>query len=311
MKIPRRTFLGGSILGIGGLLLGGRGLAAETEMPRSVGFDPYQIVELGKTGLKVSRVGLGTGMKGGNQESNQTRLGKEKFSELIRGCFDRGINWFDMADLYGSHSYLRPALGEVKRDKIVIVSKLWLGSRGVSIPQEERLDVEKTVGRFLKEIGTDYIDMVLLHCMMDKDWPTRYEKQMTVLAELKKKGVMRAHGVSCHSLDALQTAAAEPWVDSVHARINPYGASMDGEPEVVVPVLEQIHAAGKGVVGMKLMGEGRFRDSDLKRNYSVEFVLNLGTVDTMVVGFENLGEVDDFAGRVKAAVRRDTVQNKA
>ncbi|HOK96647.1 MAG TPA: aldo/keto reductase, partial [Anaerohalosphaeraceae bacterium] len=230
--------------------------------------------------------------------------------ELIAGCFERGINWFDMADLYGSHPYVLPALNGVERDKVVLVSKIWLGRAGVAIPQEERLDVGKTIDRFLKEIGTDYLDLVLLHCMTDKNWPSRYETQMTVLDQLKKKGVVRAHGVSCHSLDALKTAAAEPWVDSVHARINPYGTSMDGEPDVVVPVLEQIHAAGKGVVGMKLIGEGRFRDSDLKRNYSVEFVLNLGTVDTMVVGFENLEEVDDFARRVRMAIRRpvrDTV----
>lgn len=309
MKIPRRTFLGGSILGMGGLLLGGCRIGDES--PQISGFDPYEKVKLGKTGLKVSRVGLGTGMNGSNQQSNQTRLGKEKFSELIGGCFDRGINLFDMADMYGSHSYLLSGLGEIKRDKIVLVSKIWLGRGGISIPQEERLDANKTIERFLKEIGTDYIDLVLLHCLTDKEWPAIYEKQMTVLADLKKKGVIRAHGVSCHSLDALKTAAAEPWVDSVHARINPYGVSMDGEPDVVVPVLEQMHAAGKGVVGMKIMGAGRFRDSDLQRNHSVEFVLNLGTIDTMVIGFENLQETDDFAGRVRAAIRRNSAQNKA
>lgn len=302
MKIPRRTFLGSSIFGMGGLLLGRRGFAQE--VPADNGFEPYEKVPLGKTGLKVSRVGLGTGMRGGNQQSNQTRLGKEKFSELIAGCFERGINFFDMADLYGSHPYVLAALNPVQRDKVVLATKMWLGRAGVQIPQEERLDAEKTVERFLKEIGTDYLDLVLLHCMTDKDWPAKYEKQMAALEQMKKKGVIRAHGVSCHSLEALKTAAAEPWVDSVHARINPYGASMDGDPDVVVPVLEQIHAAGKGVVGMKLIGEGRFRDSELKRNYSVEFVLNLGTVDTMVVGFENLDEVDDFARRVKNAIRR-------
>lgn len=305
MKIPRRTFLGSSILGVGELLLGGRTSAAET--PPTSGFDPYEKVQLGKTGLKVSRVGLGTGMRGSNRQSNQTRLGKDKFSELIGGCFDRGINLFDMADLYGTHPYLIPALKGIPRDQFVIVSKIWLHRGGIPEPQDQRPDVDETVHRFLKEIGTDYIDLILLHCMTDKDWPTRFEQPMNLLDGMKKKGLIRAHGVSCHSLDALKTAAAEPWVDSVHARINPYGASMDGEPEVVVPVLEDIHAAGKGVVGMKLIGEGKFRDSDLKRNHAVEFVLNLGSVDTMVVGFENLGEVDDFAGRVRTAIRRNPV----
>lgn len=305
MKIPRRTFLGSSMLGLGGLLLGERTYGAET--PQTGGFDPYEKVELGKTGLKVSRIGLGTGMRGSNRQSNQTRLGTEKFSQLIRGCFDRGINLFDLADLYGSHAYLVPALKDIPRDKFVLVSKIWLHRGGIPEPQDERPDADKTVERFLKEIGTDYIDLVLLHCMTDKDWPARFEKQMELLTSLKRKGLIRSLGVSCHSLDALKTAATEPWVDSVHARINPYGVSMDGEPEVVVPVLDAIHAAGKGVVGMKLVGEGKFRDSDMKRNHAIEFVLNLKSVDTMIVGFENLGEVDDFAGRVRAAIRRNPV----
>jgi aryl-alcohol dehydrogenase-like predicted oxidoreductase len=244
-------------------------------------------------------------MNGSNRQSNQTRLGQEKFSELLRGCFDRGINLFDMADLYGSHPYLMPALKGIPRDQFVIVSKIWLHRGGIAEAPDQRPEADKTVERFLKEIGTDYIDLVLLHCMTDKDWPTRFETQMGLLDGMKKKGLIRAHGVSCHSLDALKTAAAEPWVDSVHARINPYGISMDGEPDVVVPVLNDIHAAGKGVVGMKLIGAGKFRDSDIKRNYAVEFVLNLRSVDTMVVGFENLAETDDFAARVKTAIRRN------
>lgn len=300
MKIPRRTFLGSTLVGMGRLLVGDR--ASGAEVPPA-GFDPYEKLPLGKTGLTVSRVGLGTGMRGWNRQSNQTRLGVEKFSELIRGCFDRGINLFDMADMYGSHPFVVPALKAVPREKYVLVSKIWL--RGGPAAGGERPDTDAVIQRFLKEIGTDYIDLLLLHCMTEADWNTRYADAMQTLDTLKQKGVLRSLGVSCHSLEALKTAAAEPWVDSVHARINPYGASMDGEPEVVVPVLNDIHAAGKGVVGMKLIGEGRFRDSDLKRDHAVEFVLNLGSVDTMVVGFENLTEVDDFAARIKKAIRRN------
>jgi len=120
---------------------------------------------------------------------------------------------------------------------------------------------------------------------------------MNILAKLKRKGLVRAHGVSCHSLAALQTCVNEPWVDSVHARINAYGTKMDGPPEKVAPVLKALHEAGKGVVGMKLIGEGSFRDSDEKRDESVRYVLGLGTVDAMVVGFEKIEEVDDFAAR--------------
>jgi len=155
------------------------------------------------------------------------------------------------------------------------------------------------VGRFLKEIGTDYLDLVLLHCVVSADWPQELRKQMDLLAQLKQKGVIRAHGVSCHSIPALEAAAAEPWVDSVHTRINPYGMSMDGAPEKVVPVLQKLHAAGKGVVGMKIIGEGRLRNDEEKRDASARFVLGLGCVDVLNIGFEKVEEIDDFAARVQ------------
>ena len=155
------------------------------------------------------------------------------------------------------------------------------------------------VERFLRELNTDYIDFGLLHCVVSQKWPDELGKQMDILAKLKKKGLIRAHGVSCHSLTALQTCVNEPWVDSVHARINAFGTKMDGPPEKVAPVLKALHEAGKGVVGMKLIGEGAFRNSDEKRDESVRYVLGLGTVDTMVVGFEKIEEVDDFDARVR------------
>ena len=118
-------------------------------------------------------------------------------------------------------------------------------------------------------------------------------------ANFKRKGTVRAHGVSVHALPALETAAKEPWVDSVHARINPYGMSMDGPAEHVAPVLKKIHDAGKGVIGMKIIGEGRLRNDDEKKNESVRYALGLGCVDILNVGCEKLEEVDDLAERVR------------
>jgi aryl-alcohol dehydrogenase-like predicted oxidoreductase len=183
------------------------------------------------------------------------------------------------------------------RKEYVISSKIWWRTGG--IPERERPDADVVVKRFLKELKTDYIDLVLLHCVSSGKWPEEMSKYMEILEKLKKKGAVRAHGVSCHSVGALNAAAEEPWVDSVHARINAYGARMDAPPEQVVPALKKLHEAGKGVVGMKLIGEGTFRDSDEKRDGSVRFVLGLGCVDTMIVGFERIEEVDDFAARVR------------
>lgn len=299
MKMKRREFLVRSIAGVGGILLGTKFAAAQEQ--KTVTFDPYEQVLLGKTKIKVTRVGLGTGMRGGGRQSNHTRMGKERFEALVKACYERGIRLFDAADLYGTHPFLADALVKIPRKDYVLSSKIWW--RPGSLPEKERPDADVVVQRFLKELNTDYIDMILLHCVSSEKWPEEVSKQMNTLEKLKQKGIIRAHGVSCHSLNALQACVNEPWVDSVHARINPYAVKMDVKTVEEVPnvaaALKALHKQGKAVVGMKIIGEGDFRDSDEKRDGSIQYALKLGCVDTMVVGFEKIEEIDDFAARVR------------
>ena len=299
MKIQRRQFLKQTALGVSGMFAGGElSLGAESGSGR---FDPYETVPLGRTKLKLGRLCMGTGVKGGNRQSNQTRMGKEKFDALIKGAYERGVRVFDLADLYGTHPYLIPALKGIPRRDYFIISKIWW--RPGSLPETERPDADVVIPRFLKELGTDYIDLVLLHCVESPKWPEELQKQMTILAKFKEKGVIRGHGVSCHTVGALETAATEPWVDSVHVRINPYGMSMDKPAEKVPGILKKIHDAGKGVVGMKIIGEGRLRNDDEKKDESVRYVLGLGCVDILNVGFEKVEEIDDFSARVRKVER--------
>jgi aryl-alcohol dehydrogenase-like predicted oxidoreductase len=295
MRIQRREFVKRSALGLGGILAGVP-LARAAEVKPAF-FDPYETVPLGQSKIKLSRFCLGTGVHGGNRESDHTRMGKQKFEALVQGAYERGVRTFDLADLYGTHPFLLPALKGIPRDKVVIFTKLWFSPGG--IPESDRPAADVVISRFLKEIGTDYLDLVLLHCVTSPKWPEELRPYMDSLATLKSKGVIRAHGVSSHSLAALETAAAEPWVDSVHARINPYGMSMDDKPEKVVPVLKKLHAAGKGVVGMKIIGEGRLSGDAEKRDESARFILGLGCIDVLNIGFEKTEEIDDFAGRVR------------
>ena len=302
-RIGRREFLAGSLAGASGLLLGSTltGCASKTVTSAKVKtFDPWEIVPLGNTGIKVTRVGFGTGMSGGRHSSNQVRLGKEKFESLLRESYDRGCRLFDCADMYGSHPYIIPALKGVPRDKFTIVSKLMIWDP----PAEEKEKPLVTIDRFLKELNTDYIDLLLLHCMMAPDWNKTLKPYMDGMAEAKAKGKVRALGVSCHSIDALKVAAEEPWVESVHTRINATGADMDGTPDEVVPIIRKIHDAGKGVVGMKLIGQGEFRDDRKLREQSADFVFNLGCVNAVVVGFETLDEIKDYEDIVRKTPRK-------
>ncbi|MGN6642934.1 MAG: aldo/keto reductase, partial [Verrucomicrobiota bacterium] len=195
MKIQRREFLTRSALGVGGALLGAPLLAQAK--PDAQTFDPFEAVPLGKTRLKFSRVVLGTGMRGSNRQSNQTRLGKEKFEALLRGAHERGVNTFDLADLYGTHPYVIPALKGISRDKFQVITKIWVRPGG--IPESERPDADVVVERFLRELNTDHIDLLLLHCMTSAKWPEEWRRQMDLLSKLKEQGKVRALGVSCHS----------------------------------------------------------------------------------------------------------------
>jgi aryl-alcohol dehydrogenase-like predicted oxidoreductase len=249
----------------------------------------------------VSRFSLGTGVKASLRKSNHTKMGKAGFDALIKGAYDRGIRSFDLADLYGTHPFIVPALKGIPRDNYSVITKIWFRPGG--IPETERPDANVVVDRFLKEIETDHIDLLLFHCCVSAQWNAELRKQMDILAGYKEKGLVRAVGVSCHSLVALETAITEPWVDSVHARINPFQMSMDGPPDQVVPVLKKLHDAGKGVVGMKIIGEGRLRNEPDRIDESIRFALNLGCVDVLNVGCESLEEVDDFAARVRKVPR--------
>jgi len=171
------------------------------------------------------------------------------------------------------------------------------------VPETDRPDAATVIDRFRKELNTDYLDLVQMHLMSNGQWPDQYKRFMDDLETLKAKKIIRAHGVSVHSFDALKIAADNPWVDVVHVRINPFGVNMDrNDPGEVVPVIEKIHKSGKGVIGMKLIGNGSFKNDSDKVDQSIKYVLNLGTVDMVIVGFEQPEQIDNYLLRIKKAL---------
>ena len=255
-------------------------------------------------GLNVPLLGMGTGVKAGNRSNALQRSGERNFLDTVRLAYDEGVRLFDCADMYGSLPMVAKALKGKPRDSYVLVSKVWCHPKG-GIPEDEpRDDSMAVIERFLREADTDHIDLVQLHCQTAADWTKTYRPHMDALAKAKEKGWIRAHGCSCHSLEALEAAAADPWVDVVHTRINPWGVAMDGPADVVVPVLRKIHAAGKGVIGMKLIGEGKFRNEPAKIDEALRFVLDLGCVDALIVGFEKQEEIIDYKKRLTAALEK-------
>ena len=294
-NLTRRQFIATVSAGAGTVLLGSA-VSGMGALNIKVSTDPFQIITLGRTGIKTTLLGMGTGYNGGNRSSAITRAGNAE--SMIRYAYDKGIRYFDCADSYGTHPFTAKALNSIPRDKYVIGTKIWRTPG--TIPEPERPDADIVVERFRKELNTDYIDLVQIHCMTSTGWTEEQKQQMDILENLKAKGIIRAHGVSVHSFEALEAAASSPWVDVIHVRINPFGSAMDSkDPAQVTPVIEKMHKSGKSVIGMKLIGGGNLRNDPEKIDQSLKFVLGLKTVDLIIIGFEKPEQIDNYIERVR------------
>jgi aryl-alcohol dehydrogenase-like predicted oxidoreductase len=254
---------------------------------------PYDRVILGKTGIEISRMAMGTGTNGWGGSSNQSRqLGIKGMADLLQAGFDSGITFWDSADQYGTHANMKEALKKIDRDKVVILTKT--NSRTYK-------NVKADLDRFRSEIGTDRIDMVLLHAITDPDWTENMKGAMEALSEAKEAGIIRAHGISCHSIGALEAAADSPWVEVDLARYNPGGVSMDADIDRVQKVLTRMKDNGKAIIGMKVYGAGKLTH---KKDECLQFHTAARFIDGFTLGIENIEQLRDVQKRLPEATVR-------
>lgn len=293
-EFTRRHFiLAGSITGA--LVASGAltSMMAEPNLPASI-----DTVDLGKTGLKVTRLAMGMGTNGWNHQSNQTRIGLDKFKTMVQAGYDRGIRFLDTADTYGSHPFAKEALKLMPREQMTVMTKIWT----------ENLDwhplqpVDQMIERILIELGTDYLDIVLLHCMTKASWTDDKKRFMDGLSEAKSRGLIKKVGFSAHDFGALESGVNHEWPDIVLARINNKEIRMDGHPDKILPLLEIAGAKGKGVLGMKIFGcGGLVKEED--RMASLNFVVKSNKVHAMTIGFEDATQVHDTVDRLMGLVK--------
>jgi len=293
-ELSRRQFIAKTAAVAGGLFASPLIAAA---IPKRTAVDQ---VLLGKTGLKLSRLGIGCGSNSGNV---QRALGHDGFNRLIRYAYDQGITYLDTAQSYQTHEYIREAIKGLPREDFFIQTKM-------SGNPEKPLEV---LDRFRKELGTDYIDSVLTHCTVTPKWDDERRRALDALEEAKDKQIVRAHGVSCHSLPALKRAVEIDWTDVHLVRLNPQGAWVDTPAETwnaesnashVPPVMEQMklmRKKGHGVIGMKLIGNGDFTDP-ADREKAIRFVMQSNLTDAVVIGFKSPAEIDEAIMRINNAL---------
>ena len=322
MTMKRREFL--SSLAAGGAIAATRGRLSAAPTRRYAN----DVVELGPDKVKLSRLAMGTGTSGFGGASNQTRqLGVKGIADLFWFGYDNGVTFWDSADQYGSHPHVKAALENVPREKVAIMTKTHAKTYD---------EMRKDLDRYRREIGTDYLDIVLLHAVREADWPEQRKGAMEYLSEMREKGVVKTHGLSCHSLVALQRAAKTSWVhglschslvalhacrrrqdviETLHvdlARVNPMGLYMDADAATVIETLQEMKRNGKGVIGMKRAGlpeamlMDRLGQGDMRHRVDemLAHALALDCVDCFTIGAENRGELSDLVRRIPDASQR-------
>jgi len=213
-KITRRKFLESTFVGTAGTALLPQLLTAK-EVTRVTKRTATDLIALGKSKVRLSRLGMGTGSMGGKVMLN---LGQEKITRLIRYGLERGVTYIDTADNYdGLHEVIKPAIKGIDREKIQILCKIWPG---------RYQDPLKEIDRFRREVGTDYFDVMLIHCVDTADWVEQYKRLRDLLDTAKEKKIIRATGVSMHGLLPLRAAADTGWGDVRLVRINHNGMKL-------------------------------------------------------------------------------------
>ena len=291
--VTRREFLGRTAAVAGAALLSPALLRAAAPVRTAV-----DQVALGKTGLKLSRLGFGAGSNSGNV---QKALGQQAFNRLIRYAYDRGITYIDCAQSYATFEWIAGAIKGLPREKLFLQSK---------VPGQPQ-DVLKAIDRHRLVYNTDYIDSLLIHCMVKNGWTDAWKRIMDGFEEAKAKKWIRSKGVSCHSLPALRTAVASDWPDVHLVRVNPQASHVDGMAETwdkpgndVAPVMEQLttmHAKGRGVIGMKICGGGDFPNPE-DREKAVRFAMARPEISAVVIGFKSEKEIDEAIQRIDRAL---------
>jgi hypothetical protein len=267
------------------------------------GFTP-DLVPLGKSGINLSRLGFGTGTNSGKVQRD---LGREGFSRLYRYAYERGVTYIDTADSYGTHAYVKEAIRGLPRDKLFILSKMGWSPENIKNPLA-------ALDRYRRELGVEYIDCLLIHCTMKPSWPEDVKPMMDAFSEAQWRKVIRLKGMSCHGLPALRQAAKVHWADVQLARVNPQGHDVDGEsPDqadadmaVASEELKTMKAMGRGIIGMKLIGNGDFKKRE-DRIRAVEYAMQCGFVDAVTIGFASSAQVDEALENMGAALAAHAV----
>ncbi len=302
-RISRREFIRKSAGTAGAIAIGSELISTAEAAPAILtATDWVQLGRINKNNVKIPRLGMGTGSINGKVQRD---LGQQGFNSLVQHAFDRGVRYIDTAKNYTIHDMVRDSIKKLPREKLFIQTKMpsWNG-----VPA----DTLAVIDSYRKELGTDYIDSLLIHCTTTPDWPEKLKPMMDAFNEAQAKGWIKMKGMSCHGLRSLRRASESEWMEVQLARINPQGHHVDsdhpsdphhpqGKVAEAMKEIKTMHDKGRGIIGMKLCGNGDFTKPE-DREKAIRYAMTCGFVDAVVIGFKSPAEIDEAIERINKAL---------
>lgn len=232
--------------------------------------------ELGGTGLRVSRLVLGTLTMG----PLQANMSVDEGAGLIRHALDLGVNFFDTAEVYDTYHYLKAALRGIGDEAMVATKSFaytWDG-------------MKKSLEKARKGIDRDVLDVFLLHEQESAKTLEGHRPALEYLLDAKARGLVRAVGVSTHYVEVVETAAGMKEIDVIHPMLNREGLGIQGGGlDDMLAAVRRAKEAGKGIYGMKALGGGNLIKDALA---ALEWARDLPFVDAFAVGVTSREELE-------------------
>lgn len=235
-----------------------------------------ELVTLGNTGIIVSRICFGTLALGPLQANFSLSDG----ARVLAHAVNRGINFCDTAQLYGTYPYIREAMRQSGKTDLVIATKTYAHTRALASEAFEQAR---------RELDRDYIDIFLLHEQESAHTLRGHAEALEFLLEQKQRGSIRAVGASMHHVAAVE-GATERGLDVIHPLINKNGLGIaDGGRGDMERAAQKARERGIGVYTMKALGGGNlFREAESCLRYA----FGLGFADSVAIGMQSECEVD-------------------
>jgi len=232
--------------------------------------------QLGKTGIEVSLVGVGTLTMSPMQRSLSVAEG----AEVILHALGHGITFVDTAQMYGSYSQVAAALRQWKGSMPIVASKSAASSRAA---------MKAAVEECLQQTGLSCIDIFLMHAVRDgKDIEARREA-LQYLREARDNGLVKAVGASSHSALTVDLLAQTEGIEVLHPMYNRDGIGiLDATLAEMTTILRRARDKGIGIYAMKPLGGGHLRNDAVA---ALRWLFASKVVDSAVVGMTSREEV--------------------